>query len=101
MSKRKNTVAVLEDGDNTTWSGDAFLIHVTDEEYTEIADGDDKMMRRLASEGRPTYSAERMFECIRQINKTLRRSSEEDDPTGATLGVVRGDLQAYGFLDDE
>lgn len=39
-------VAVLDDGDNTTWSGDAILVSLTPREYAELTEeGDSKILR--------------------------------------------------------
>jgi len=90
--KLVTTVAVLADGDNTTWARDAFMIELTATENNMVTGGDNKLARRLAVNGRPTYSAQSMFECIKQIKKTLGYKN-------ASLTMVRDHLAEFGFLD--
>lgn len=86
-------VTVLDDGDNTTWAGDAFVIELTHDEYGEVHGGHDKLMRGLAAQGRPTYSAGKMLDCIRRVNRMLKAKN-------GTIDMIRGELRDYGFLDE-
>jgi hypothetical protein len=90
-------IAVLADGDDTTWAANAFLIPLSKEQMQEVIDGNDKLMRGLKADGHPTYDAKAMFDCLRQIDRSLGVDAF-GGAASSMADLIRGELSAFGFL---
>ena len=71
-------VAVLADGDYTTWTNDAFMATLTEEEYGDLADGDSKLLRKKYDDS-PMFGE--CLELLEEIDAIARNRGTYDDAT--------------------
>jgi hypothetical protein len=67
-SEDKVRVAVLDDGDHTTWCGDALIVELPADIYNMVVtDGDSKLLRNYTDKGLSGKEAVVTLQVIREI----------------------------------
>jgi len=78
-SEKTVRVAVLDDGDHTTWCGDALIIEVPANVYHEdILAGDSKLLRNYTEGGVSALESVETVEKIRQLVAARIRDGSAD-----------------------